>query len=133
VAIGFAGLLSFVAAYVPTLFGVSEFDGQGYFGTLCSFGFLSVYILISVAAPVYLKKIEQLTYRAIVVAGAGAIFMVIPFVGVIGLPGSSLFPPPSFPNNILVYIFIAYMLLGGAWLLTLRRRRPNSIEEVFED
>jgi amino acid transporter len=133
VAIGFAGLLSFVAAYVPTLFGVSEFDGQGYFGTLCSFGFLSVYILISIAAPVYLKKIGQLTYRAIVVAAAGAIFMVIPFVGVIGLPGSSLFPPPSFPNNILVYIFIAYMLLGGAWLLTLRRWRPNSIEEVFED
>jgi amino acid transporter len=133
VAIGFAGLLSFVVAYVPTLFGVSEFDGQGYFGTLCSFGFLSVYILISIAAPVYLKKIGQLTYRAIIVAAAGAIFMVIPFIGVIGIPGNSLFPPPDFPNSILVYIFIAYMLLGGAWLLTLRKSRPNSIEEVFED
>jgi amino acid transporter len=133
VAIGFAGLLTFVVALVPSLFGVSEFDSQGYFGTLCSFGFLSVYVLISIAAPIYLKKIGQLTYPAVAVAVAGAVLMVIPFLGVIGVPGSSLFPPPDFPNNILVYIYIAYMLLGGAWLLTLRRAKPNTIDEVFED
>jgi amino acid transporter len=60
VAIIFAGLLTFLVAISPSLFGVSEFDSQGYFGTLCSFGFLSVYVLISLAAPVYLHKIGEL-------------------------------------------------------------------------
>jgi amino acid transporter len=133
VAITFAGVLTFVAAFAPTLFGVSEFDAQGYFGTLCSFGFLSVYLLISLAAPIYLHKVGSLTTASIVVALLGASFTVVPFLGVIGVPGSTLFPPPDFPNNILVWIYLAYMVLGGAWLLMLRRSKPSTIEEVFED
>lgn len=133
IAIIFAGLLTFVVSLAPSLLGVSDFDSQGYFGTLCSFGFLSVYVLVSVAAPIYLAKIGQLTAASIVFAATGALFMVIPFLGTIGVPGSTLFPPPDFPNNILVWIYVAYMLFGGAWLLTLRKSKPNSVDEVFED
>jgi amino acid transporter len=133
VAIVFAGLLTFFVAISPSLFGVSEFDSQGYFGTLCSFGFLSVYVLISLAAPVYLHKIGELTTGPIVVALIAAGFMLIPFLGVIGVPGSELFPQPEFPNNILVYIYLAFMALGAAWLFKLRRSRPDAIAEVFEE
>jgi amino acid transporter len=45
------------------LSGVSAFDGQGYFGSLCTFGFLVVYILISIAAPIYLLSLGVLTRR----------------------------------------------------------------------
>jgi amino acid transporter len=133
VAIAFAGVLTFVVSFAPSLFGVSEFDAQGYFGTLCSFGFLSVYVLISLAAPIYLRKLGELTAASVIVAFLGAGFMVVPFLGVIGVPGSALFPPPEFPNNILVWIYLIYMLAGGAWLLTLRRYKPRMIDEVFED
>jgi amino acid transporter len=133
VAIGFASLLTFLVALAPTLLGVSEFDSQGYFGTLCSFGFLSVYVLISLAAPIYLRKIGELTAASVVTALTGAAFMIIPFLGVIGLPGSELFPPPAFPNNILVWIFVAYMALGGAWLFGVRGVKKMSPEEIFED
>jgi hypothetical protein len=100
---------------------------------LCSFGFLSVYVLISLAAPIYLRKLGELTAASVIVAFLGAGFMVVPFLGVIGVPGSALFPPPEFPNNILVWIYLIYMLAGGAWLLTLRRYKPRMIDEVFED
>jgi amino acid transporter len=133
VAIGFAGLLTFLVALAPTFFGVSEFDSQGYFGTLCSFGFLSVYVLISLAAPVYLRKIGELTMGAIVVALIAAATMIIPFLGVIGVPGSEVFPEPAYPNNILVYIYLGFMALGAAWLFSLRKSRPDAIAEVFEE
>jgi amino acid transporter len=133
VAIGFAALLTFVLALAPTLFGVSEFDSQGYFGTLCSFGFLSVYVLISLAAPAYLRKIGELTKRSIVFALIAAAFMIIPFLGVLGVPGSDLFPPPAFPNNILIWVFIAYMALGAGWLFWVRRVKSMTLEQIFED
>ena len=133
VAIGVAGLLTFVIALAPSLFGVSEFDSQGYFGTLCSFGFLTAYVLVSLAAPIYLREIGRLTLSSIVFAASGAGFMVIPSLGVIGVPGSSLFPLPEFPNNVLIWIYVAYMFLGGAWLPRLRQSRPDIIDEVFED
>jgi amino acid transporter len=133
VAIGFAGLLTFLVALAPSLFGVTEFDSQGYFGTLCSFGFLSVYVLISLAAPAYLRKIGEMTTSSIVVALIAAGFMIIPFLGVIGVPGSDLFPPPAYPNNILVWVYLAYMLVGAAWLFSLRKSRPETIDEVFDE
>lgn len=134
VAILFAGLLTLFVAYAPSLFGVSEFESQGYFGTLCSFGFLSVYFLISLAAPVYLHKIGELTLWPIFVALIAAGFMVIPFLGVIGVPGSQLFPQPEFPGNILIFVYLAFMAVGAAWLFSLRKSRSDDvIAEVFEE
>jgi amino acid transporter len=75
------------------------FDAQGYFGTLCSFGFLLVYILVSVAAPVYLRAVGQLGKADILYSALGCGFMLLPLFGTIGIPGSNLFPPPAFPNN----------------------------------
>jgi amino acid transporter len=132
VAVAFTALLTFVVALSPSLFGVTQFDSQGYFGTLCSFGFLSVYVLISLAAPVYLRRIGELTASSIVIALVAAAFMVIPFLGVIGVPGSDLFPPPAYPNNILVWIYLAFMAAGAAWLFSLRKSKPEAIDEVFE-
>ena len=92
VAIGFAAVLTFFATSALSLFGVSNFDGQRYFGTLCTFGFLTVYVLISLAAPAYLYRIGELTKSSIVVAVLAAGFMIIPFLGTIGVPGSALLP-----------------------------------------
>ncbi len=133
IAIAFTSLLTFVVAAIPGCFGVSEFNSQGYFGTLCSFGFLSVYVLVSLASPIFLYRLGEMTVRSVVFAVLGAGFMVVPFLGVVGLPGSELFPPPSYPNNILVWIYLAYMIFGGAWLFSLRRSRPGMIDQVFEE
>lgn len=123
-------LVAFITFIFPALLyvrGISAFDGQGYFATLCSFGFLIVYILISVAAPFYLRRIDRLTGRAVLYSIAGTSFMILPFVGAIGVPGSSMFPPPASPNNLLIGIFIVYMLTGSAYLWLQRSRDPKMI------
>jgi len=71
-----------------------------------AFGFLSAYILVSLAAPAYLRKLKQLDKRAMRVSVLAVSFMILPFLGVVGVPGSELFPPPKFPNNLLVWVFV---------------------------
>jgi hypothetical protein len=56
--------------------------------------------------------------------------MALPFLGTVGIPGSTLFPPPRYPNNILPYIFIAYMAVGLAWLWIKRARHPKMIAKM---
>jgi amino acid transporter len=132
-AIAFVTLLTFVVAFTPTLFGVGEFEAQGYFGTLCAFGFLSTYVLVSLAAPAWRRKQRKATGRAMLLGGLAAGFMIIPFLGAVGVPGSDLFPPPAFPNNMLVWIFVAYMAVGAAWLFRLRRLKAAPLDQIFED
>jgi amino acid transporter len=129
-ALGLAAILTLVLAVAPWLGGISPYESQGYFGTLCSFGFLTAYIMISISAPVYLRRIGELKVRSIVFGVLGAGLMLIPFAGVIGIPGSALFPPPQYPNNLLVWGFLAYMLWGAGWLLVLRKYYPKTIVNV---
>ncbi len=130
VAVALAALITFAAPAACYLSSVSAFDAQGYFGTLCSFGFILVYILITVAAPFYLRSIGKLTKRAIAYSASGVGFMVLPLLGTFGLPGSTMFPPIDYPNSVLAGIFLAYMAAGVAWLLTERVRRPRMIAGV---
>jgi type III secretory pathway component EscU len=38
-----------------------------------------------------------------------------------------LFPPPPFPNNLIVWIFVAYMAFGLIWLLVQKARSPKML------
>lgn len=131
IAIGVSALITFL---VPTSFcffsGVSAFDSQGYFGTLCTFGFLLVYILISIAAPIYLKTIGKLTKTILLYSVLGTGFMILPILGMVGVPGSALFPPPAYPNNLLVWLFFAYMAIGLIWLLFQKARHPKMMPDM---
>ena len=133
VAIGSAALLTLLVTLTLSLLGISDYDAQGYFGTLCSFGFLVVYLLISLAAPIYLRKRGKLTKGALLVAALSVLFMAVPIFGTVGIAGSTLFPPPAYPSNILVWVFLGYMLLSLAWLATLQKSRSRDIDDVFED
>ena len=47
----------------------AELDTFGWYGTLASYGFIVVYLLCSIAAPVYLRKTGELTTGSIVFGG----------------------------------------------------------------
>jgi amino acid transporter len=127
IAVGVAAAITFLVPTTLYVSGVSAFDGQGYFGTLCSFGFLLVYILVSIAAPRYLHKIGKLRAADVLYGVLGVAFMLFPLVGTLGIPGSPLFPSPAFPNNVLPWIFLTYMAVGLGWLLLQRARDPKLI------
>jgi amino acid transporter len=127
------GLSALITLGVPSLLfagGVSAFECQGYFGTLCSFGFIIVYILISLAAPAYLASIGKLTRKAIAYSVGGIGFMSLPLIGVIGIPGSELLPTPDAAGVVMVSIFAIYMAAGLGWLVLQRTRRPEMIPQM---
>ncbi len=126
-AVGIAALLTFAVPAGVYLAGINAFDGQGHFGTLCSFGFIAVYMLISAAAPAYLASIGKLTWKARAYSIGALGFMLLPLIGTIGIPGSELFPMPDATGALLIGIFVVYMAIGLGWLLLQKVRRPRMI------
>jgi amino acid transporter len=55
-----SAVLMFFISAVTVLMGISVFDIVGAMATIATFGFLLVYILISIAAPVYLRSLREL-------------------------------------------------------------------------
>ncbi|MCG5237215.1 APC family permease [Xanthobacter oligotrophicus] len=125
-----AALVTFLLPAGLYVAGASPFDSQGYFGTLCSFGFLLTYILISLAAPSYLRSIGKLTRGAVVWSVLAIGFMALPMLSTIGIPGSEMFPPQGFPENLLFLLFILYMGIGLAWMMLQRARRPDLLANL---
>jgi amino acid transporter len=134
IAVTLAALAAFLAPASLNLFGVKILDGYGYFGTIATYGFLVAYILISIAAPVYLHREHQLRIPDLIFAVLGVAFMVIPVLGSVGLPGeNSLFPVPAAPYNVFPYLFLLYLVVGAGWFVILRLRSPEIIQEMEND
>ena len=57
IAVTLAALITFLVPCVLAMFGLEAFTIMGYMGTICTYGFLLVYILVSIAAPVYLYRL----------------------------------------------------------------------------
>jgi len=95
-------------------------------GTLAAFGFLTAYFLISIAAPVYLRKRGELRPVHVVVTCLACLFLLVPTFG-------SFYPVPPFPVDVFPYIFLAYMLVGSGWLFTVSRRNRGILAEIEMD
>jgi amino acid transporter len=107
-----AVLLSSAAAFVPaelmTLRGMGLFDIYGLLGTLATFGFVTAYILISFAAPFYLRSQGRLTPGAVAISVLAVLAMVGALVG-------NLYPVPEPPYSYLPYVYVALLLAGFGW------------------
>jgi amino acid transporter len=132
IAVAFCACLTFVVPAAVAARGVSALDGQGYFGTICSFGFIVVYILVSVAAPVYLGSLGKWSRTAMACSLAAVASMLLPLVGMIGISGSTLFPPQDASGRVLVAIFVLYMALGVGLLLSQRARTAGETYRNIE-
>ena len=84
-----------VTLYIAMIFALPAFlmiftnplTAFGDAGTLAAFGFLVAYYLITVAAPVYLKKIGELRPRYVVLACIAMLCLLVPTIG-------SFYPQP---------------------------------------
>jgi amino acid transporter len=139
VAITLCSLLMFLIPAGLAMFNVPLFASMGYLGAIASYGFLTVYVLISIAAPIYLRKLNQLRSRDLLVAGLGIGFMGLPVLGSVGIPGSTWFPVPEAPYNLFPYLFLLYLAVTCGWFLIQRIRSPRlvrameqSIDEIHD-
>ena len=123
IAVTMCALLVFLVAASVSMFGVKPFDAYGYLGTIATYGFLLAYVLISIAAPVYLRRQGNLRFHHIVVAVLAVLFTMVPVVG-------SVYPVPAAPFNVFPYLFLMYLAVGGVWFLMLRLHSPEIIEQM---
>jgi amino acid transporter len=126
VAVTMSALIAFLFPASISMFGVKVLDAYGYFGTVATYGFLFAYILVSIAAPIYLYRQRELHPVDVLVSVIAVLFMLIPIVG-------SVYPVPPFPSNVFPYLFLMLMAVGGGWFLMLRLHSPEVIEEMERD
>ncbi|WP_226575357.1 hypothetical protein [Microseira wollei] len=127
VAITMCSLITFIVPAVMCLFNIKLFESMGYLGAICSYGFLTVYVMISVAAAVYLHKIRKLRQQDLAFSILAIGFMTIPILGSVGIPGSTLFPPPEAPYNLFPYLFLLYITVTCGWFAIKRVRSPRIV------
>ena len=116
-----AVLTTGLAVLLPAAFlsarGVSGMDIYGWMGALAVYGFLTTYLLVAAALPIFLRRRGQLTSSAIALAAASGLAMLLILVG-------TVYPPPTdHPYNILPYFYLAYLACGLVWFLIAHRRR----------
>jgi amino acid transporter len=125
-----AVLLSSVVAFLPaafmTLRGMNLFDIYGLIGTLATFGFVTVYILVSAAAPLYLRAQGRLTPQAIVISVLAIFAMGAALLG-------NLYPVPEAPYSYLSYLYAVLLLIGFAWSTIWSARAPSFVREISGD
>jgi amino acid transporter len=113
-----------LAVVVPmTLAGIAPRAIWDYAGTICTFGFLLAYLLLSVGAPIYLHRNGSLRPAHLAVALLAIVAVSIPLV-------SSIYPIPDYPHNLMIYIFVALLAAGMGWFFALRWRRPAIDAEI---
>jgi amino acid transporter len=117
-----------VAVFVWHGLGGSVLTMFGDAGTLAATGFLFAYMMIVVAAPLYLKKLGELKSNNVAIAIVGFALLMVPLVGL-------FYPLPAFPIDLFPAFFAAYMLAGGTWLYVLAKREVGvmgAIEATLE-
>lgn len=92
---------------------VDEGNAYAYISTIATYGFLLAYILISIGAPVYMAKIQQLSWKYVAIGAGGLLFMTVPLIG-------TFYPVPAAPYNIFPYFFIGYLLFGWIYYSVVR-------------
>ncbi|BAY99608.1 amino acid permease-associated region [Tolypothrix tenuis PCC 7101] len=132
IAVTMCSFLTFLIPAVMALFQIKLFESMGYLGAIASFGFVTVYILISIAAPIYLYKINSLRLRDITFSLIAIGFMCIPLVGSVGIPGNQLFPVPEAPYNLFPYLFLIYIAIACGWFMCQRLRSPKMVNKMVK-
>jgi amino acid transporter len=104
----------------------TETNTYGWYGTLASYGFISVYLMCSIAAPVLLKRTGELTGGAVAIGVLGVVFMLFAL-------GGSVYPVPAAPYNYFPYAFAAYLLIGFGWFSFIKMRSPQVLAGIEHD
>jgi amino acid transporter len=125
-----AVLLSSIAAFFPAAImmsrGTNLFDIFGLLGTLATFGFVTAYILVSAAAPLYLRSLGRLTPQAIAISVLALLAMGAALLG-------NLYPVPEAPYSYLPYLYALLLLSGFAWSTIWIARSPSLTREIPGD
>ncbi len=122
-----AVLLTSAATFLPLallmLRGMESMDVYGVGGTVATFGFLTAYLLVSIAAPMYLRSRRRLKTRDVVISVMAVAAMSVALLG-------SLYPVPPPPYSALPYVYVGLLAAGCLWSLVWTARSPVEMDEI---
>jgi amino acid transporter len=121
-----SGLAVFVPLGVLISSGIPPTDVYGLLGTLATFGFLTAYTLVSIAAPIFLRAACRLTFSAVAISALALGAMAVAFIG-------NIYPVPAAPYSYLPYIYLVLLLGGLTWSVILNARSSNLSEKLSAD
>jgi len=113
---------------VLLLRGTTPFNIYAYTGTVGTFGYLTAYLLMAVGMPFFLRRRGLQRPQHVVLALATVL-------AVVYVVYKNLIPRPPSPYNVLPYLYLALLVAGIAWYLTVRARGPERVRHVgtFEE
>jgi amino acid transporter len=104
----------------------TQLNAFSYTATFGTFGFVLVYLLTCIVAPVELSRAGELSLGRLVAGALGAGLMAFVMIG-------SLVPVPSYPTSLLPYLFGAYLTLGALWYGIVSVRFPHALSGIELD
>lgn len=122
-AVTIASIIAFFPAAILSIIGVGDFDIYGWVGTVATLGFIVTYIIISIAAPLYLKRRGELKVRNLVTSVLSLLVLGLAILG-------NLYPVPPAPYNYLPYLFLALLLGGAAWIWVIHNFHPLVVDRI---
>lgn len=123
VGVVFVGALALVFAIVATFSSAGRLVFDVYGGYVANWGFLISYLLVVIATPIWLRKINALNPLRLATSALATI-------GLAYIIFSNFFPVPEFPFNILPFVFGAILLAGLIWYWYLLRTRPEVARRI---
>jgi amino acid transporter len=102
---------------------LDEFNDAGAMGAM---GFTGSYVLITLAAPGFLKKRGELKAKDVALSVGTLALLLIPIVGLV-------YPVPPSPVNAFPYVFGAYLIIGYVRIMAMQHQKPKRLEEVSEE
>ena len=121
-----ASIIVFILPAIMLFCGQGSLDIFNDLGTIATYGFLVVYVLISIAAPIYLKHIGKLTAGSIALSVVSVAFMIPPVI-------ATVYPAPAAPMTYFPYYFLGYLAVGIVWFVFLRFKSPHVLKEIKAD
>jgi amino acid transporter len=101
-------------------------DIFGCAATFGTFGFLTVYLLTCIVAPVELFREGTLSAAGLLTASTGVALISFVLIG-------SVVPAPPYPYQLLPYIFVGYLALGCIWYGIVSVNYPLALQGIQQD
>ncbi len=126
IAVIIATILGTIPPILLSLLHCSLIDIIAWTGSVSAYMFISCYILVSIAAPVYLYRLKSLDWRALLMAALAFVVMSIVLAG-------NVDPNAIGVARYLPYVFIALVLVGIVWYCGLKIFAPEVLNLMTTD
>jgi amino acid transporter len=98
----------------------------GFAGTVLGLGMVFIYIVISIGVVAYYRREHRAEFSLLrhgILPVLTAVVMILPVYG-------QLHPAPAYPNNLAIWLLLAWMVVGAGYLVYLRSRRPHVVSAM---